>query len=173
MRRRDFIAGLGGTVAWPLGARAQQTERIRRVGFLYPFPDGPYSSTPRLVALRQGLAQLGWIEGRNLRIDLYSGPQEQIGDRAAELVRSAPDVIVAFGAATRAVQQRTRTIPIVFVALGDPVEDSFVKNIARPEGNITGFTNVFPSVGGKLVDLLKTVAPQISRIAIVSDISLS
>jgi putative tryptophan/tyrosine transport system substrate-binding protein len=173
MRRREFIAGLGGAVAWPLAARAQQTERIRRVGFLHPFPDGPYGFRPRVVALRQGLTQLGWIEGRNLRIDLYPGPQAQIDDRAAELVRSAPDVIVVFGIAARVVKQQTRTIPIVFVAAGDPVEGGLVENIARPEGNITGFTNVFPSVGGKLVDLLKAVAPQISRIAIVSDVGLA
>src|SRR5215469_10850911 len=147
MRRREFIAGLGGAVAWPLTARAQQSERIRRVGFLHPFPDGPYGFTPRVVALRQGLARLGWIEGRNLRLDLYPGPQEQVDDRAAELVRSAPDVIVVFGAATRPVQQRTRTIPIVFVAFGDPVQGGLAESIARPEGNVTGFTNLFPSIG--------------------------
>jgi putative ABC transport system substrate-binding protein len=123
-----------------------------------------------MAALWQGLAQFGWIEGRNLRIDAYPGPQEQISDRATELVRSAPDVIVAYGiVATRAVQRRTDVVPLVFVAVGDPVEAGIVKSVARPEGDVTGFTNLFASFGGKWVDLLKEVAPQISRIAVVQD----
>jgi len=181
MRRREFIAGFGGiAVAWPLAALAQQTERLRRVSFLYPFPEGARYYAPRVAALRKGLAELGWIEGRNLKIDLYPGPQEEIDDRAAELVRSAPDVIVAGPGlyATQAVQQLTRTIPIVFVRVGDPVLNlnGFGKSIARPEGNATGFTNQFgasATFGAKWVQLLKAAAPQMSRIAIVMDISLS
>jgi len=170
MRRREFIAGISAA-AWPLSARAQQGERVRRVSFLYPFPEGPYYRR-RVAALREGLAQLGWIEGRNLKIDLYPGPQEQISNRAAELVRSVPDVIVVFGPnATRAVQPQTRNIPIVFVVIGEPEARGFVKSLARPEGNVTGFSNFFVSLGGKWVELLKAVAPQISRIAMVSDIS--
>src|SRR5436309_3380520 len=105
LRRREVIAVLGGAAAWPLAARAQQGERMRRVGVLYPFPGDGNSSFPRrIAALRQGLAQFGWIEGRHLRIDVYQGPQEQVDDRGAELVRSAPDVIVVYGIpATRAV----------------------------------------------------------------------
>jgi putative ABC transport system substrate-binding protein len=171
MRRRDFIALIGGAAApslWPLAARAQQ-DRMRRIGVLYPFPGGNLF-TQRMTALLQGLAQFGWIQGRDLRIDAYPGPQEQVDDRAAELIRSAPDVIVVFSErATRAVQERTRTIPIVFVAIGDPAENGVIKNIARPEGNVTGFTNLFASFGSKWLDLLKEVAPQISRIGIVSD----
>jgi putative tryptophan/tyrosine transport system substrate-binding protein len=171
MRRREFIAGLGGAVAWPLAAQAQQGESVRQVGVLYPFPGGNLF-TQRMAALRQGLAQFGWIEERNVRIDAYRGPQDQISDRATDLVRSAPDVILAYGiVATRAVQQRTRIVPIVFVAVGDPVEAGIVKSVARPEGNITGFTNLFASFGGKWLDLLKEVAPQISRIAVVQDSS--
>jgi putative ABC transport system substrate-binding protein len=165
LRRREFIAGLGGAAAaWPLAARAQQAEGVRRVGLLVP------SRLGGAAALRQGLAQFGWIEGRNLRIDVYQGPLEQIDDRAAELVRSAPDVIIAWGtAATGAVQQRTRIIPIVFLLFGDAMANGTVNNVARPEGNATGFSNLFSSIGGKWVELLKEVAPQISRIAVVSN----
>src|SRR5215470_17030602 len=151
IRRREFIASLGGAAAWPLAARAQQAARIRRVGVLYPFPENRVFAL-RMAALWQGLAQFGWIEGRNLRIDAYPGPQEQINDRATELVRSAPDVIVAYGiVATRAVQRRTDIVPIVFVAVGDPVEAGIVKSVARPEGNVTGCTKLFASFGGKWV----------------------
>jgi putative tryptophan/tyrosine transport system substrate-binding protein len=171
MRRREFIAVLGGAAAWPAAAREQQAERVRQVGVLYPFPEGNLF-TQRMAVLRQRLAQFGWIEGRNLRIDAYPGPRDQIGDRAAELVRSAPDVIVAYGIfATRAVQQRTRIVPIIFIAVGDPVEAGIVKSVARPEGNVTGFTNLFASFGGKWLDQLKEVAPQISRVAVVQDSS--
>ena len=167
LQRRDFIAGLGGAAAWPLAARAQQAEGVRRVGFLWPTPSG---AAVAAAGLRQALAQLGWIEGRNLRIDAYPGPLEQIDDRAAELVRSAPDVIVVSGiAATRAVQQRTRIIPIVFLSVGDAMANGTVNNVARPEGNATGFSNLFTTLGGKWVELLKEVAPQISRIAVVSN----
>jgi putative tryptophan/tyrosine transport system substrate-binding protein len=172
-RRRDFIVGLSGLVAWPAVARAQQAERIGRVGVLYPFPWGNVF-TQSMAALREGLAQFGWIEGRNLRIDAHRGPQEQIDDRAEELIRSAPDVIVVLsGRATRAVQQRTSTIPIVFVAVGDAVVGGLVKSLARPEGNVTGFTNLFVSFGGKWVELLKAVVPQISRTGIVADPSFT
>jgi putative tryptophan/tyrosine transport system substrate-binding protein len=173
MRRREFIAGLGGAAAWPLAARAQQGERIRRVGVLHPFPRGDVF-TQNMAALREGLAQFGWIEGRNLRIDAHPGPRGQIDDRAEELIRSAPDVIVVTsGRATRAVQQRTSTIPIVFVAVGDVVVGGLVKSLASPEGNVTGFTNLFASFGGKWLDLLKQVAPQISRTGIVTDPSIA
>ena len=172
IRRREFITLLGGiAAAWPFAARAQQTDRVRRIGILYPFPGGNLF-TQRMAALEQGLAQFGWIEGRTLGIDAYPGPQDQISDRAAELVRSAPDVVVAYGIiATRAVQRRTPVAPIVFVAVGDPVEAGIVKSVAHPEGNITGITNLFASFGGKWLDLLKEVAPQISRIAVVQDSS--
>jgi putative ABC transport system substrate-binding protein len=172
LRRREFIAALGGAAAtWPIATRAQQGERVRRVGVLYPFPGGGNPVfTRRMAALRQGLAQFGWIEGLNLRIDAYHGPQEQVDDRGAELVGSAPDVIVVYGVpATRAVQQRTRIIPIVFLAVGDPIANGIVKSVARPEGNATGFANLFASLGGKWVELLKDAAPQIFRIAIVWD----
>ena len=167
IRRREAIAGIGCAMALPAVARAQEAERVRRVGLLLPTSFGPFYQTGA-AALRQELAQLGWIEGRNLRIDDYPGPLEQIDDRAAELVRSAPDVIIVWGiAATRAVQQRTRIIPIVFLSVGDAMASGIVNNVARPEGNATGFTNFFASFGGKWVELLKEVAPQTSRIAVV------
>jgi putative tryptophan/tyrosine transport system substrate-binding protein len=178
MKRREFVAGVGGAAAWPLAVRAQGAERVRRVGFLYPFRGDPRYYAQRVTALRERLAELGWIEGRNLRIEIYYGPQEQIDDRAAELVRSAPDVIVTGPGINpaRAVQQLTRTIPIVFVRVGDPVVllNGFGKSIARPEGNATGFTNRFGAsdISAKWVQFLKEAAPQISRIAIVADISL-
>jgi putative tryptophan/tyrosine transport system substrate-binding protein len=160
---------LGGVAAWPVTGRAQQIDRVRRVGLLDPNPEDTISQL-RCGALREGLVQLGWIERRNLRIDTHYGPPEQINDRAAELVRSAPDVIVVGGSiSTRAVQQRTRIIPIVFVSVGDPAENGIVESVARPEGNATGFTNLFASFGSKWVELLKQVAPRISHIAIVSD----
>jgi putative tryptophan/tyrosine transport system substrate-binding protein len=138
---------------------------------LYPFRENRFNAS-RVAALRERLAQVGWIEGSNLQIDLLPGPQEQISDRAAELVRSAPDIILAFGpGATRAVQELTRTIPIIFSDVGDPVRNGLVKSIARPEGNATGFANQFGAGGGfgaKWVELLKAAAPQISRIAIVT-----
>jgi putative tryptophan/tyrosine transport system substrate-binding protein len=174
MKRREFIALLGAaTVAWPLPARAQQGARVRRVGQLMGGAGNDHVNT---TAFREGLASFGWIEGRNLRIDLRYGDGDPVRIRAhaAELVSLAPEVILASSpAACRAVQQHTQTIPIV-VAVDSPGA-SGVQNIARPEGNTTGFPSLYYSIGGKWLELLKEVAPRLARVALVfnPDTSLS
>jgi ABC-type uncharacterized transport system substrate-binding protein len=167
LRRREFIAGLGGAAAWPLAARAQQDGRVRRVGFLSFAADTYRGNQDTLSLLREGLQKLGWFEGRNLLMEIRfaAGDPERTRAYAAEIVNHAPDVIVTnFGAATRAVQERTRTIPIVFAGVGDPT--GHVANLARPEGNMTGFTNLVGSVGGKWLELLKEAAPAVARVAV-------
>jgi putative tryptophan/tyrosine transport system substrate-binding protein len=167
MRRREFIAGLGGAVAWSLVARAQQPERMRRIGFL-TYADETDIGRPIHKLLRDELEQLGWSEGRNLRLDLRFGRGDATQTRifAADLVQLMPDVIVtAYAVALRAVQQRTKAIPIVFLGGGDPAEIGTVKNTAHPEGNATGLANGFGSLGGKWLELLKQVAPSITRVA--------
>jgi putative ABC transport system substrate-binding protein len=164
VRRREFIAGLGGaTVAWPLDGRAQQNARVRRVGIL-----SRGDTTDRIL---QGdwLAKLGWVEGRNVQFDRFSAEDpDRLRVLADELVRLAPDVIVVVSLpATRLVLQRTRTIPIVFSNVGDPVAGRLLQNIARPEGNVTGITSVYQSMGGKWLQLLKEAAPRIARIALI------
>jgi putative tryptophan/tyrosine transport system substrate-binding protein len=168
MKRREFIAGLGSAVAWPMAAQAQQGERVRRVGVLtYGFdtPNGPL-----FRSLRDYLEQRGWSEGRNLRLDFRSGDGDarKTSALAADLVQLAPDVIVAaYLAALRALQQETKTIPVVFIGGGDAVELGTVVNSARPESNVTGFTNAFGSLGGKWLELLKEVAPNITRVLFI------
>jgi putative tryptophan/tyrosine transport system substrate-binding protein len=168
--RREFIAGIGGAAVWPLAARAQQGERVRRIGFLtYAHETGIGRPIHRL--LRDELEQLGWSEGRNLRLDLRFGNGDATQTRifAADLVQLTPDVIVTvYFVALRALQQLTKTIPIVFMGGGDAVEIGTVINSARPEGNVTGFTNGFESLGGKWLELLKEVAPNTQRVAYVS-----
>jgi len=170
MRRREFIAGLGSAAAWPLVARAQQEGRVRRIGWLIGGAENDQARQADVGALRDGLAKLGWIEGRNLRIDLRfsaDNPDRTLA-YAAELVGLAPDVIVTgSGAATKAMQRQTQTIPIVFAAGGDAVADGLVRNIGRPEGNITGFSNREPSVAGKWLELLKEAAPHLTRVALI------
>jgi putative ABC transport system substrate-binding protein len=166
MTRRDFIAGLGSAAAWPLAGRAQQGDRVRRVGMLLARTESDQLQQPHVEAFRDGMAKLGWIEGRNLRIDLRfgGGDADSFRSFAADLVGLAPDAIVtASGAATTAVQQQTGTIPIVFIAVGDPVAGGIVKRIARPEGNTTGITNLFDSIAGKWVELLREAVPGVDR----------
>jgi ABC transporter substrate binding protein len=170
IHRRGFIAGVSAPatpVSWPLAARAQQCERVRRVGMLTGL-DQSYQAFA--AAFREGLSKLGWVEGHNLITELRfgAGDANAIRTYAAELVSLAPDVIVTTTVpATKAVQQQTRTIPIVFVAVGDPVDNGIVKNIARPEANATGVTNLFASFGGKWIALLKEAAPRVERVALV------
>ena len=159
MRRRQFIAGLGSVAIWPRAARAQQAERVRRIGLLDAGTvQNNRNSQIFIATLREGLAKLGWVEGRNLRIDLrYSaGDIERMRNLAAELVSLEPEVLVAnSGATIRALQQATRTIPIAFAGGGDVALNGIVKNIAQPEGNTTGIANLFYSIGGKWLELLK------------------
>ncbi len=171
MRRRQFISLLGGAAAaWPLAARAQQGERVRRVGWLDAGNESdPVSQTNR-AALGEALTKLGWIDGRNLKVDLRfgAGDANRMRASAAELVALAPDVIVTSGAAaTLALQQATQTIPLVFTGGGDAVINGLVQNIARPEGNTTGFSSSESTVGGKWLELLKEAAPGLARVAIV------
>jgi ABC-type uncharacterized transport system substrate-binding protein len=155
MRRREFIAGLGA-ISWPLAARAQG-ERTRRIGVLVGLAENERDDQANLSALREGLAKLGWIEGRNVRIDVRfgAGEPDRIRAYAAELLALAPDVMFAYGGtAASALQQRTQTIPIVFRG-PDPVGAGLARNITRPEGNITGFSVFEPSIVGKWLELLK------------------
>jgi putative ABC transport system substrate-binding protein len=162
IRRRDFITLLGGAAAWPVAARAQQAEPVRRVGALILGVKDSPTTQSGIAAFRERLAMLGWVEGGNLRID-YRFADSDPDRRAAyaeELVNLRPDVIFALGGpAARAVQQRTAVIPIVFTGGGDVASSGLVGNIARPGGNMTGFTNYFGSLGGKWLELFKEAAP--------------
>jgi putative tryptophan/tyrosine transport system substrate-binding protein len=173
MKRRDFISFLIGTVAaWPLAASAQQAERVRRVAFLHVYAENDPEVLPRVVAFRQGLEALGWIENRNIRVEhRYSGGDlNRIQTYATELVRSAPDLIAGSGTAViAALKQATDTIPIVFSVVNDPVGQGFVTTLSRPGGNITGFTFVdFPMVG-KWLEMLKEIAPGVRRVTLLFD----
>ena len=175
MKRRNFIkvfVGGAAAAACPLAARAQQGERVRRVGVLMPFTAGDREAEARKVVFEQSLQQLGWTVGRDLQIDyhLAGGGADSVRRHAAELVALAPDVIMTIGSVTIGpVQQTTRTIPIVFVNVADPVGAGFVQSLARPGGNTTGFTNFEYSMSGKWVELLKQIAPRVTRAAVLRD----
>jgi putative ABC transport system substrate-binding protein len=170
MKRREFIMLLGGVAASPLAARAQQ-ERMRRVGVLTYWTADDAEGQARLAAFAQALKQLGWSEGRNLGIDTRWATANDIHRHAAELVALAPDVLVAAtGTATvAALRQATRTVPIVFVTVIDPVGAGFVATLARPGGNATGFTNYEYGMSGKWLELLKEIAPRVTRAAVLRD----
>jgi putative ABC transport system substrate-binding protein len=172
MRRREFITGLGSAAAWPLVARAQQPERVRRIGVLLPAAADDAEYQARLGAFHQGLALSGWSIGRNVRIDIRwaTANAAEIRKHAAELVALAPDVIVANGGATVApLMQMTRTVPIVFPVVVDPVGAGFVESLARPAGNATGFMDGEYSMGAKWLELLKQIAPNVTRAAVLRD----
>ena len=160
--RREFIAALlGGAAAWPLAARAQQGDRVRRIGVHMPFDENDPEGKRRYSALTQALADLGWTDGRNMRIDLRGTGDDinLIRARAQELVGLQPDIILVNGtAATVALQRETRTIPIVFASVADPVVQRIVPRLDRPSGNITGFASVEASLGGKWLELLRPTA---------------
>ena len=172
MRRREFISLLGGAAAaaWPLAARAQQGERMKRVGVLLPAAADDAEFQARLAAFHQGLAQLGWTIGRNVRIDTRWATTNaaDIRRHAAELAALVPDVILAFGASTVGpLLQATRSVPIVFPVVGDPVGAGFVDSLARPGGNATGFMSFEYSLAGKWLELLKEIAPGVTRVAVL------
>jgi putative ABC transport system substrate-binding protein len=168
--RRQFIAALGGAAAWPLEARAQQPERMRRIGVLIGGNEDDRALKPRVSAFAQALADVGWTDGRNVRIDLRwgGGDANRMRALAQELVGLQPDVILAnSAAATAALQRETRTIPIVFASAGDPVAIGIVPRLDRPGGNITGFANLEATLGGKWLELLSEIAPGLKRAAIM------
>ena len=169
MQRREFITLLGGAVAWPLAAHAQQNERMRRIGVLMPYAKDNPEGQARTAAFLQELQKLGWTEGRNLQIE-YRGDTDDLRKAATELVTSSPDVILGNGTpAVAALQQATRTVPIVFASVADPVSGGFVASLAKPGGNITGFTNVDYGIGAKYVELLKEIAPHVTRVGVIRD----
>jgi putative tryptophan/tyrosine transport system substrate-binding protein len=170
MRRREFIGLLGGATAWPFAASGQRPERVRRVGLLIPYPESDAENQSRVEAFQQALQQFGWTAPHNIHVDYRwaAGDDDQTMHRLArELVQLAPDVIVAQSTpSTRALQGETSTIPIVFVQVTDPIGAGFVTSLARPGGNITGFAMYEPAMGTKWLELLKEIAPGVSRVAI-------
>jgi putative tryptophan/tyrosine transport system substrate-binding protein len=171
VKRREFITLIGGSVVvWPLATRAQQAGGMRRIGVLIGYAENDPETQARLAAFRQGLEHLGWTEGRNVRIDYRFAPAgpDQARLFAKELVALRPDVLVGNSTpASAALLLETRTIPIVFVGVSDPVGGGLVASIARPGGNTTGFTNFEPSLTGKWLELLKEIAPGIVRVAVI------
>ena len=172
MRRREFITLVGAAAAWPLAVRAQQAERMRRIGVLMYFAADDPLAPPLVSAFAQGLHEHGWIVGSNVRVEYRWGASdlERFRKYAAELVALAPDVIVATaGSIVGMLQQVSRIIPIVFVTTIDPVGSGFVTSLARPGGNATGFTSFEFSMSGKLLELLKEIAPRVTRAAVIRD----
>jgi len=169
VRRRAFIAGLGGAAAWPVVARGQQLERMRRIGVLMGLAEDDPDTKVRLSGFRLEMERLGWSEGRNVNIDYRFAPAgARVQEMARELVALQPDVMVSVASpATAALQQGTRTIPIVFVGVADPIGSGFVSSLAQPGGNITGFLLFEASITGKWLAMLKEIAPHIGRAAIV------
>jgi putative tryptophan/tyrosine transport system substrate-binding protein len=170
VRRREFIAGLGGAAARPLAARAQQSNQIRHIAVLMAFDEDDARAKSWLSRFTSGMAELGWTNGRNLRTDVrWAGADvSQMQVFAKELVSQRPDLILSFGTpVTAALQHETRTIPIVFAIVSDPVGEHFVATLARPGGNITGFHNSEDSIGGKWLELLKQAAPGVKRAAMI------
>ena len=172
MRRREFIAGIGGATAWPVVGRAQPAERMRRIGILGGAIVGDTNLHALLAVFRQRLQELGWTEGSNLRFDdrWAGGDRALIRKQAAELVALKPDVILAIGSgAVGPLQQITRTVPIVFTGSVDPVGGGIVASLARPGGNITGFAMFEYGLAGKWPELLKRIAPATTRVAVLRD----
>src|SRR6516165_7610441 len=170
MTRRAFITSLGGAAAaWPLAARAQQGERMRRVGVLTGLTESDPGAKAWPAALEEGLQKLGWSQGRNLRIDYRcAGDGERMRSYAVDFARMAPDIVVAVSTPVlQAIQQEIRSIPIVFIGVSDPEGAGFVASLARPGGNATGFANFEPSIGGKWLQLLKELLPSLTRVAVL------
>jgi putative tryptophan/tyrosine transport system substrate-binding protein len=171
MRRRDFISLVGGpAIAWPLAVRAQEPGRMRRVGVLMAFDENDPEAKVYLSGFTQGLAELGWIDGRNLRMNVRwaSGNVDRMRMSAKELLDLQPDVVLAHGTpATAAFQRETRTIPIVFAVVSDPVGVGFVENLSHPGGNLTGFIHMEASLGGKWLELLTEIATGVKRATIM------
>jgi putative ABC transport system substrate-binding protein len=170
--RREFITLLGGAVVWPLAARGQQQERMRRVGVLIQVAEGDLQARTEVVAFLRSLHELGWSEGRNLRVDTRwgGGDADRIRKYAAELVALAPEVVLALGGTVAgALQQASSAVPIVFVNVTDPVGRGYVASLSQPGGNATGFTSFEFGMGGKWLEVLKEIAPRTTRAAVLRD----
>jgi putative ABC transport system substrate-binding protein len=175
MRRREFLGALGVAAAWPLAARAQQGERMRRIGILMSQSADDPDARAYMAAFQQGLAQSGWADGRNVRIDIrWSASDANLGRRyAVELVALAPDVILASGGAIlEPLRKATSSVPVVFTIVADPVGAGFVDSLAEPGGNVTGFMNFEYSIGGKWAELLKQIAPDVTRAGVLRDAAI-
>ena len=170
MKRREFIALIGGTAAWPLVAYGQPA-RVRRIGVLMAHGESDREFQAYLAAFREGLAKLGWTEGRNIRIDSRWGALDDAESRqrsAKELVALQPDLILSHGTpVTATLLRQTRTIPIIFAGVSDPVGSGFVASFPRPGGNVTGFITMEPTMAGKWLELLKEIAPRVARVALL------
>jgi len=173
MKRRAFITLLGGAAAWPLAVQAQQARRMRQIGVLSTVAADDPEVQVRMAAFHQGLQEAGWVVGRNLLIEYRwssAGDAEQARKYAAELIALAPEVILAVAtAAVEPLQHATRTTPIVFVQVSDPVGAGFVESLARPGGNATGFTPFEFGISAKWLELLKEIAPRVTRVAVLRD----
>ena len=171
MRRRDFIKAIAVSTTWPLAAHAQQADHMRRIGVLMGYPENDLEGPAFLAAFREGLQKLGWIEGRNIRLDTrWVSPEDAEARQrfAKELVALQPDLILSsVTPTTAALLQQTRTIPIVFATVSDPVGSGFVASLARPGGNVTGFQALLSSLGGKWLELLKEIAPRVANVAML------
>jgi putative tryptophan/tyrosine transport system substrate-binding protein len=169
LRRREFITLLGGTAgAWSFAARAQQPGGIRQIGVLMAYPEKDAEAQSWVVAFREGLQQLGWTEGHNILIATrwMTANVESLQRLSKELVASQPELILSSSTpSTAALLQQTRTIPIIFAIVSDPIGSGFVSSLARPGGNVTGFTNLEPTMAGKWLELLKEIAPRVARAA--------
>jgi putative ABC transport system substrate-binding protein len=167
MRRREFIAGLGTAAVWPTITNAQQTDRVRRIGVLMEYAESDRQGEAFVAAFREGLQKLGWAEGRNIRVDTRWAAEVELMPRLAkELVALQPDLILTQNTPTTAAMlQQTHTIPIIFAVVADPVGSGFVASLPRPGGNVTGFTLMEPTMPGKWLELLKEIAPGVTRVA--------
>jgi putative ABC transport system substrate-binding protein len=170
MRRREFITLVASAAAWPVAVRAQKSDRMRRIGVLMAFTENDQQGIVRVAAFRDGLKKLGWAQGRNILVDTrWAGANTKTINRfAKELVALRPDLILSNSTPTTlALLQQTRTIPIIFAVVSDPIGSGFVANFARPGGNVSGLTSIEPTMAGKWVELLKQVAPRVARVAIL------
>lgn len=170
MKRREFISLVGGAATWSLTAHAQQSDRVRRIGVLIGTAEADPQGRIWIAAFQSGLEELGWKQGRNVEFDFYwgNGIEARIREQAGELAKQSPDVIFAVGtAATGAIKEATTSVPVVFAVVNDPVAQGFVASMAKPGGNITGFSLIDYSVLGKVMELLKQVAPAVTQIALL------